>query len=138
MTVLEFIDHLRGLDVKLWAEGDRLRCNAPDGVLTPELREELAQRKQEILKLLSSRAAAHPPKIQPAAHANNLALSFGQEQLWFLDQLEPGNASYNLSIGVVLTGKLHTSALERSLNEVIRRHTVLRSTFPTVEGRAIP
>jgi amino acid adenylation domain-containing protein len=136
MTVLEFIDHLRGLDVKLSAEGDRLRCNAPDGVLTSELREELAQRKQEILKLLSSRAVAHPPKIQPAAQANNLPLSFGQEQLWFLDLLEPGNSSYNLSIAVVLTGALDISALERSLNEVIRRHTVLRSTFPTVEGRA--
>ncbi|HOR01623.1 MAG TPA: condensation domain-containing protein, partial [Anaerolineae bacterium] len=64
-----------------------------------------------------------------------LPLSFAQQRLWFLDQLEPGTASYNVPDRLRLRGALDVTALERSLNEVVRRHEVLRTTFPTVDGR---
>jgi len=49
MTTQEFLAYLRSLDIKIWREGDQMRVNAPKGVLTPELRDEIAQRKEEIL-----------------------------------------------------------------------------------------
>jgi thioesterase domain-containing protein len=52
--VPSFLSELRSRDIKVWAEGDRLRCDAPAGVLTPELREQLQQRKNEILQFLHS------------------------------------------------------------------------------------
>jgi amino acid adenylation domain-containing protein len=58
-------------------------------------------------------------------------LSFAQERLWFLDQLEPGSSAYNISRAVRLTGDLKLTALEQSLAEILRRHKVLRTTFVT-------
>jgi thioesterase domain-containing protein len=57
LNTAEFLNELRGLDVRIQANGGRLQFNAPVGVLTPELRERLAGRKQEILEFLSSASA---------------------------------------------------------------------------------
>src|SRR5215468_10384317 len=54
-----------------------------------------------------------------------LPLSFAQQRLWFLDQLAPGSAAYNLSGRLHLEGRLDVSALEASLNEIVRRHETL-------------
>jgi amino acid adenylation domain-containing protein len=72
--------------------------------------------------------------IVPVSRQTNLPLSFAQERLWFLDQLEPGSTVYNMSGALRLTGRLDIDALERSLNEVVRRHEALRTSFTTIEG----
>ncbi len=64
-------------------------------------------------------------------------LSFAQQRLWFLNQLEPGSAAYNLPRAIYLTGLLNTAALEQSFNEIVRRHEILRTTFETVDGQPI-
>ncbi len=56
-------------------------------------------------------------------------LSFSQQRLWFLDQLDPGNLSYNIPAAVNIVGKLNISALEQSLNQIIHRHESLRTVF---------
>ena len=65
----------------------------------------------------------------------DVPLSFAQQRLWFLDQFEPGSIVYNIPAAVRLTGSLKVTALEQSLNEIVRRHDVLRATFPTVDGQ---
>jgi amino acid adenylation domain-containing protein len=62
-------------------------------------------------------------------------LSFGQERLWFLEQLEPGLAVYNVPIGISLHGTLDIQALEESLNALVVRHGSLRTSFGNAEGR---
>ncbi|MBH8554249.1 amino acid adenylation domain-containing protein [Nostocaceae cyanobacterium CENA357] len=62
-------------------------------------------------------------------------LSFAQQRLWFLYQLEPDSAFYNTPVALHLSGELDLIALERSINEIIRRHEVLRTTFVTVQGQ---
>ena len=69
------------------------------------------------------------------AWTGDVPLSFAQQRLWFLDQFEPGSILYNISAAVRLTGPLKVAALEWSFNEVVRRHDVLRATFPTVDGK---
>ncbi|WP_233601565.1 non-ribosomal peptide synthetase [Corallococcus sp. AB038B] len=64
-------------------------------------------------------------------------LSFAQQRLWFIDQMEPGTALYNLPVAVRLVGSLDVAALERALNEVVRRHEALRTTFEERGGQAI-
>lgn len=66
-----------------------------------------------------------------------LPLSFAQERLWFLDQLLPGSPAYTIFDAVRLRGPLDEQALRRSLEELVRRHEVLRSTFPSVSGRPV-
>ena len=64
-------------------------------------------------------------------------LSFAQHRLWFLNQLDPSSPAYNIPAGIRLTGALDRPALERSLQEIVRRHEVLRTTFPLVEEQPV-
>ncbi|MGB7946975.1 MAG: amino acid adenylation domain-containing protein, partial [Candidatus Binatia bacterium] len=66
-----------------------------------------------------------------------LPLSFAQQRLWFLDQLEPGYAVYNMPIALRLTGKLDVIVLEQSVGEILRRHEALRTIFPAVNGQPV-
>lgn len=75
--------------------------------------------------------------IQPAAHAEELPLSFAQQRLWFLDQLEPASPLYNMAGALRLQGHLNVGALERGFNAVIQRHESLRTTFKLANGRPV-
>ncbi|GHO82467.1 non-ribosomal peptide synthetase [Dictyobacter formicarum] len=72
---------------------------------------------------------AHIPPLQIVSRDQPLPLSFAQQRLWFLDQLDPTNTAYNKSISLKLVGALHRRALEQSLQTIISRHEVLRTTF---------
>jgi len=63
--------------------------------------------------------------------------SFAQQRLWFLDRLFPGNSFYNVSAALRLTGSLNLAALERTFNEIVRRHEALRTTFRMLEGQLV-
>src|ERR1700754_4775648 len=63
--------------------------------------------------------------------------SFAQQRLWFIDQFEPGSPLYNVAAAVRLTGQLNIGALEQTLNEVIARHEVLRTTFAFIDGQPV-
>jgi len=65
---------------------------------------------------------------------NRFPLSSAQQRLWFLDQLEPGSPLYNIPTALRLTGKLDVVALRRVLQEIMARHDILRTTFPTENG----
>src|SRR3979490_2990565 len=60
--------------------------------------------------------------------------SFAQQRLWFLDQLQPGNAAYNVSSVQRLRGAVNVQVLEQSLNEIVRRHEALRTRFEDIDG----
>src|SRR5581483_9809946 len=67
--------------------------------------------------------------IERVGREQELPLSYAQQRLWFIDQLEPGSAAYNIPSAVRLRGRLDEAALRRSLNEIVRRHEVLRTSF---------
>ena len=75
------------------------------------------------------------PPIGPASRDGDLPLSFAQQRLWFIDQLEPESSAYNVPGAWRLSGPLDLVALERSVNEIVRRHEVLRTNFVTVDGQ---
>ena len=77
------------------------------------------------------------PPLQPMPRNGPLPLSFAQQRLWFLEQLEPSRAVYNLPLAWRCTGDLNVSALERSLGDMVRRHEILRTTFPAVNGQPV-
>ncbi|MDB9305901.1 amino acid adenylation domain-containing protein [Nodularia spumigena CS-591/12] len=138
-TIEKFLAHLYSLDVKLWIEDANLRCSVPEDVLTDELGVELRSRKSEIINFLRQAKSStnYTQAILPAERHENLPLSFAQQRLWFLEQLQLGNATYNLPTAVRLKGNLDVRVLERSLNEIIQRHEVLRTHFKTVNGNPV-
>ncbi|MDF5727326.1 MAG: condensation domain-containing protein, partial [Rhizonema sp. PD38] len=140
MNLKQFVAELAERGVKLWVESDQLHIHAPKGVLTSELREELALHKAELLKLLHhSNVTASDTSIPqvPVSLRRNLPLSFAQEGLWFLSQLEPTNPFYNEPLALRLHGYLNVKALEKSLNNIIQRHEALRTNFAKVDGQPV-
>jgi amino acid adenylation domain-containing protein len=71
------------------------------------------------------------PAIRPVPRSGDLPLSFAQQRLWFFDQLAPGSTLYNVPIATRLRGPLSPALLEESLNRLVARHEVLRTTFAT-------
>ncbi|HEX2207809.1 MAG TPA: amino acid adenylation domain-containing protein, partial [Longimicrobium sp.] len=81
--------------------------------------------------------AARLAPIARAERTEALPLSFAQEGLWFLDQLQPGSAFYNVPEPLRLSGALDVPALERALGEIVRRHEVLRTSLQGRDGGAV-
>ncbi len=77
------------------------------------------------------------PPIQPRKEGEELLLSWAQERLWFLNQLEGASATYNIPGAFRLTGDLDIKALQQALAEIVRRHEVLRTSFTTVNGQPV-
>jgi amino acid adenylation domain-containing protein len=84
--------------------------------------------KQELLRKIL---------LEKIGRTRTAPTSFAQERLWFIDRLEPGSATYNISAALRLTGALDEGALERSLSEIVRRHEALRTVFAEVDGSPV-
>ena len=105
--------------------------------LTPEQRALLAQKlaAKGLEKGLKTLGASAIPSITDRDQP--LPLSFAQQRLWFLSQLEPESPFYNIPAAIQINGELDISILERCFQEIINRHEVLRTAFLTVEGKPV-
>ncbi|RCJ40837.1 non-ribosomal peptide synthetase [Nostoc minutum NIES-26] len=138
--ISELVTNLHNLDVKLWADDNTLRYNAPKETLTPALLNQMRERKAEILAFLQQNNTAANPNltsILPVIRDRELPLSFAQQRLWFLEQLESGKSIYCIAAVYRLTGLLNVPALEQSLKELVQRHEILRTTFSSVDGQPV-
>ncbi|MDZ8257277.1 condensation domain-containing protein [Nostoc sp. ChiQUE01b] len=110
-----------------------------------DLSQRIADLSPEKLKLLVQRlnnkkgeVLLRSQQIVPQSRElNSFPLSFAQQRLWFLNQLQPGNSAYNISQPMRLGGWLNVAALEQSFKEVVKRHEVLRTTFTVVDGQPL-
>ncbi|MCZ8067387.1 MAG: condensation domain-containing protein, partial [Microcystis sp. LE17-20D] len=136
-SIETFLSDLANQDIKLWMDGDRLRCNAPQGLLTPGIQTELKNRKAEIIQFLDqlgSEDQVSPRTILPIPRDGQLPLSFAQARLWFLYQLEGATGTYNMTGALSLSGSLQVEALKQALRTIIQRHEPLRTSFQSVDG----
>lgn len=138
ISTAELVAQLRTLDVRLRAAGDRLIVNAPKGVLSESLCATLALCKADLLRLLAggdARGVNSAAEIVLRTGTGPAPLSFAQERLWFLAQLEPDSTVYNICRASRLRGNLNRDALRASLHELVRRHEVLHSAIRLIEGQ---
>ncbi|HZW59305.1 MAG TPA: amino acid adenylation domain-containing protein, partial [Woeseiaceae bacterium] len=91
----------------------------------------IAALAERVEALRGAAGAREMPPLLPTPRDGPLPLSFAQQRLWFLDQLQPGQTAFNLAGAVQLSGPLDVAALERSVSEIVRRHEVLRTSFVT-------
>ena len=140
MTTAELLSHLNELNVLVRADNGQLIVTGPKGMLTPALRAELSERKAEVLTFLGDRTSLARQKERPLQRVprnGKLPLSFAQQRLWFLDQYEADKPFYNIPFGLRLSGPLNVAALDQSVNEIIRRHEALRTTFSMLDGEPV-
>lgn len=79
-------------------------------------------------------SASAAPELQPVPRSGDLPLSFGQERVWFVEQLQPESLFYNVAERFRFSGRLDVELLRRSIEAVVHRHEVLRTTYPSVDG----
>jgi amino acid adenylation domain-containing protein len=77
------------------------------------------------------------PSIVPTDRNAHAPISYTQERIWFLNQLDPDGQAYNISRALRFFGQLNVGVLERAFTEVVRRHEILRTSFPLVDGQPI-
>ena len=131
----DLLARLRALDVKVTVDGGgALRASAPKGVLTPALQAELTRLKPEVIELLKSAGGAAGSRPTRMTRTGDVPLSFVQQRLWFLDQLDPETSTYTIAVRQRLRGPIDEAALARTLTELVRRHESLRTTFVTRNG----
>jgi amino acid adenylation domain-containing protein len=119
MNVVEFIKDIEAKGVELWVEDDRLRYRSAKDVLTPAILTELKQHKAEILELYK----------EGAKNSFLYPLSYAQHALWFLYQLAPASAAYNVGFTARIRSRVDVPALQRAFQSLIARHLPLRATF---------
>ncbi|HYG61234.1 MAG TPA: condensation domain-containing protein, partial [Thermoanaerobaculia bacterium] len=108
--------------------------------MTPALEAELRDLEAQLLLLEGLKASGKDGPASPIGRSPDEGprpLSFAQERLWLVDRMVPGSAVYNVPGAVGLAGELDEAVLERCLNEIVRRHATLRTTFETVDGQAV-
>lgn len=100
----------------------------------------LSPEQRKLLEMRLKRESAAAPNQQPIprrAPDLPIPLSFSQQRLWFIEQLEPGNPAYNMVSAIRITGRADTAALAASLNEIVRRHESLRTIFVAEDGQPV-
>ena len=136
--IINLMARLRELGCRISADGDKLRLRKTKNDISAELIQQIKINKTEILAFLNTAKdqVVTSQKDIPKLPTNALKqLSFAQQRLWFLGQIENSNATYNMPMSLQLEGKLNVDVLSESLAYVIDRHESLRMYFPTVEGQ---
>ena len=138
LATKNLLNQLKQAGVELRIEDGKLRYNAPKGVINDDVLHELRTRKSEIIEQLST--DIEEPELRKLPRTNTpgeLPLSYAQQRIWFLDELEPENPFYNVTLAKRIRGEINTQVLEESLLNVVNRHEVLRSYCETVNDQAI-
>ncbi len=134
MSAEQLLSELRALDIRLFVDEERLRCNAPKGRLTDDLEKRIAAHKPELIRAL--RAAAPEPVaiLRRPVRSAGLPLSFAQERFWFLQNLDPESTAYNITAYQRVFARVDAPTLDAALNAALQRHEILRSSFPEQDG----
>jgi amino acid adenylation domain-containing protein len=106
--------------------------------MSSKLAPRLSNEKQKLMSLLLAEVGlGRRQRIQPRGDLERVPLSFAQQRLWFLDQLDPGNPQYNTPIGAAINGPLNVRILEQTIAEIVKRHEALRTILPVVDGQPV-
>ena len=125
--------------VRLHVVEGKLNFAAKKGSLSDELRSRIVTHKAAIIELLTriGDGGSVQTPITRLENRERVPLSFAQQRLWFIDQLEGGSAQYNMPAALRLRGRLDVEAMQRALDTVVERHEILRTTYREEEGAAV-
>lgn len=129
MSVVALLSDLKARGVTLSVNNEKLGIKAPTGAIDDALKSRLKTHKDELITLLSATSGTGQTTIKKVSRQQYLPLSFAQQQIWVLAQLQPGSASYHITTAFELEGQLDRNALQKSLDALIWRHEILRTVY---------
>ncbi len=132
VSVQELIASLRARDIQLAVSDGKLKVNAPKGAVDEQVRALIAARRDELIAALGTPSS---DELISVSRAGELPLSHMQQRLWFMKQMDPHSAAYNVPAVLRFRGSLNADALNEALTSVVERHESLRTRFLAVEGQ---
>jgi hypothetical protein len=135
LTSAEFLALLGLKNIHLQARDEKLSVNAPAGVLDDHLRAELRRRKADLLILLgTAKDASLQPPLVSMKRGGRIPMTPSQQGIWLIDHFDPGNVAYNIPEAFLFGFSVDLEILQRSVDLLIARHEILRSSFHEEEG----
>jgi amino acid adenylation domain-containing protein len=139
--IIPFLANLFELGVQFNIEGDRLHYRAPKGIVDSQVLKQLREHKPKIIAFLRSRGWGHkvlpPITRQLRLEGKEWPLSFSQQRIWFLEQLNPGDSAYNVPACLKIRGEWNSTAFEGALKDLIGCHESLRTFFVARDGQPV-
>jgi amino acid adenylation domain-containing protein len=136
MKVEVLLKELVENNVKLSVKEDKLLCQLPEGGIDSSLLDLLKQHKEEIkdvIRATKKSRLARPSITKRKSDAAAMPLSYMQQRLWILDQIE-GSAHYNISNALLLEGELDVDIIQKAFNTIVERHEIIRTTYAVDEN----
>jgi non-ribosomal peptide synthetase component F len=134
LTNLQFLDLLYQKNIQISIKDERLQISAPTGVLDAQLRAELARRKPDLLAFLEKTKASTEFIAPRAKDAVRIPQTPIQQGFWLIDHYQPGNVAYNIPEAFLLETPADIGVLQKAVNELLRRHEILRTSFHEQDG----
>src|SRR3954471_2621474 len=135
MSVMQLLDDVQKTGAKLHLVGNELRIRGPRGALDLTLKTRINALKSELAEhLRKTDTVTDFLQYAGSERPDRLPLSFAQERLWFLDQLQPGGTEYNMAAASRFRGEFKAEAFERAIQELVRRHETTRTHFAGPSG----
>ncbi len=138
MSAIELMHELQKLEANLFlVEDGELQLKAPKGVLSQGLLQKIRENKDDLIWLLrhtSVNDQTSPIEKLDGSQKSRVPLSFAQQRLWFMDQVNPGSPFYNISNVLELKGRLNVPALLKAIHFVAQRHESFRTRFCVDQG----
>ena len=141
MTLIELLDVCKKHNISVSVVDGNLKIKGKKSVVSPEVLSLLKKNKEVLISFLAIYQDGQNNEnvdfeIVPVKRNEKLQLSYAQQRLWFIDELEQGSSEYNLPLQFVLSGQMDVSALQRALQSIVDRHEVLRSVIIVEDGQA--
>lgn len=130
MNPAELLAQLTTQDVHVSARDGRLVIKARKDAVSPELKALLKENKNALLEYLEAQSKSRiPPEIKAIGRGEPLPLSFAQQRLWYLDQLQGASTVYTMAFALRLRGRFDADAMSQALQLLFERHEALRARF---------
>jgi amino acid adenylation domain-containing protein len=138
MTVVSLLSRLKELEITVESIDDRLKINAPEGKLTPDLLEQLKEHKEGVIRFLrKAQQGEEYTAIEPVEQKEYYALSSAQKRLYFIQQMAPETTAYNIPMSISPDTDSDSERLESIFAQLIARHESLRTSFHMIDEEPI-
>jgi hypothetical protein len=135
LTSAEFLALLDRNNIRLQARDENLVVNAPAGVLDDQLSAEFKRRKADLLILLgTAKEVSSKPPLLSVKRGGRIPMTPSQQGIWLIDHFNPGNAAYNIPEAFLFNFSLDLELLQKSIDLLIARHEILRTSFHEEDG----